>query len=269
MGLRFDHDRVKELRALLSQRSGRAESGRFVVEGPVLCREAVAAGWRCVSQFVPDGGVDMAVAGAGEVFELAPGVFERVASTQHPQPPMAIVEQREVDVATLLGDAGFVVVLDAVSDPGNLGTIVRSAEAAGADLIVLTPGSVDPYNPKVVRASAGALFHVPVVSASIDDVAAAGLSLLGTSSHEHAGRTVVSHSDADLTGRVAIVMGNEAAGLPDDWNDDRGPISTWLTIRHRGRSESLNVAMAATILVFEAARQRPTAPSPTPIDDDR
>ncbi len=146
--------------------------------------------------------------------------------------------------------------LERVTDPGNLGTILRSAEAAGADLVVTTPGSVDPYNPKVVRSSAGAVFHVPVVTATIEEVAAAGLELFGTSSHRHPGRTVTSHTDADLSGRIAIVMGNEAAGLPDDWNDDAGPIRSWVTIPHQGRSESLNVAMATTVLVFEAARQR-------------
>ena len=148
------------------------------------------------------------------------------------------------------------VVLDRVSDPGNLGTILRSAEAAGADLVVLTAGSVDPYNPKVVRASAGALFHVPIMTAQIDDVAAAGIELFGTTSHGFPGRSVRTYTAADLRGRVGIVMGNEAAGLPDEWNDTSGPIRRWVTIPHRGRSESLNVAMATTVLVFEAARQR-------------
>ena len=157
---------------------------------------------------------------------------------------------------TLLPTASFVVVLDRVSDPGNLGTILRSAEAAGADLVVLTPGGVDPFNPKVVRSSAGALFHVPVVTSTIDEVAAAGFELFGTTSHGFPGRTVVSYTDADLSGRIAVVMGNEAAGLPDDWNDTVGPVRSWITIPHSGRSESLNVAMATTVLVFEAARQR-------------
>jgi RNA methyltransferase, TrmH family len=97
---------------------------------------------------------------------------------------------------------------------------------------------------------------VPVLVGEVDDVAAAGLSLFGTTSHDVAGRTVVAYSEADMTGRIAIVMGNEAAGLPDEWSDTVGPVRTWLTIPHRGRSESLNVAMATTVLVFEAARQR-------------
>lgn len=220
----------------------------------MLVAEAVAAGWHVEAQFVPAGS-DAAVDGAGPVFELAAGVLERVASTETPQAPIAVVEMPPPS-GELLASSSFVVVVDRVADPGNLGTILRSAEAAGADAVVLTPGSVDPFNPKVVRASAGALFHVPVVVAEVGDVASAGLRMLGTTSHAAAGRTTVPYTDADLTGRIAIVLGNEAAGLPDDWTDEEGPVRSWLTIPHRGRSESLNVAMAATVLVFEAARQR-------------
>ncbi len=160
------------------------------------------------------------------------------------------------DVAERLQAASFVVALDRISDPGNLGTILRSAEAAGADLVVLTPGGVDPYNSKVVRAAAGALFHVPFVVAELDDVAAAGLRLVGTSSHSADARTVLAPTDINFTGRVAIVMCNEDAGLPEGWDAANGPIREWVTIPHRGRTESLHVAMATTVLAFEAARQR-------------
>lgn len=224
----------------------------------MLVAGAVAAGWTCEAQFVPQGS-DSAIVGAGTVFELAEGVFERVASTETPQPPLAIVAMPDTEggsIDSLLSAASFVVVLDRVSDPGNLGTILRSAEAAGADLVVLTPGSVDPFNPKVVRSSAGALFHVPVVTTTIEEVGSAGIELFGTTSHDFPGRSVTPYTDVDLSGRVGIVMGNEAAGLPDDWNDTVGPVKSWVTIPHRGRSESLNVAMATTVLVFEAARQR-------------
>ena len=254
--LDFKNSRVQQLRRLLGRRSSRYEEGSFVVEGPVLVTEAIRAGWICEAQFVPENS-ETAIEGGGSIFELASGVLERVASTSAPQPPLAIVQMPEVgDVAERLHSASFVVALDRISDPGNLGTILRSAEAAGADLVVLTPGGVDPYNPKVVRAAAGALFHVPFVVAELDDVAAAGLRLVGTSSHSADGRTVLPHTDVDFTGRAAIVMGNEAAGLPDHWDDANGPIREWVTIPHRGRTESLNVAMATTVLAFEAARQR-------------
>lgn len=254
--LDFKNSRVQELRRLLGRRSSRYDDGRFVVEGPVLVAEAVRAGWNVIAQFIPEGS-DAAVDGAGSVHELASGVLERVASTAAPQPPLAIVEMPvAVDIHELLTSSSFVVALDRVSDPGNLGTILRSAEAAGADLVVLTPGGVDPYNSKVVRSSAGALFNVQVVVAELDELRTAGLRLIGSSSHDSDGRTVHPHTEIDLTGRIAIVMGNEAAGLPDEWDDANGPVGEWVTIPHQGRSESLNVAMATTVLVFEAARQR-------------
>jgi TrmH family RNA methyltransferase len=254
-GVEFKNPKVQTLRRLLADRSERHETRQFVIEGPVSTAEAVRAGLRCLTQFAPFAS-DAWIDGAGARVELGAGVLERVGTTARPQAPLTVAEIPRHDAHQLLASASFVVVLDRVSDPGNLGTIVRSAEAAGADLVVVTPGSVDPFNPKVVRSSASAIFHVPVVEASLGDIAAAGLSVVGTSSHTFAGRTVASYTDADLTGRIAIVMGNEAAGLPDEWNDSNGPVHRWVTIPHRGRSESLNVAMATTVLVFEAARQR-------------
>jgi RNA methyltransferase, TrmH family len=213
----------------------------FVVEGAVLIAEAVTAGWVVDAEYVAPGAEPVT---KSSVFELAEGVLERVASTERPQPNLAVV--RMPDHPTALETASFVVVADQLGDPGNLGTILRSAEAAGADVVVLTPGSVDPFNPKVVRASAGALFHVPVMVADLADVRAAGCRLLGTSSH--AGRP---HTEIDWSGRIAVVLGNEAHGLADD-----AAVDEWVRIEHRGRAESLNVAMAATVLLFEAARRR-------------
>ena len=119
----------------------------------------------------------------------------------------------------------FVVVADRLADPGNLGTILRSAEAAGVDAVVLTPGTVDVFNPKVVRASAGALFHVPVVhGVARRRRAPPGLRLVGTSSHRGD-----RHTEADWSGRLAIVAGNEAHGLADD-----APVDEWVRIEHRG-----------------------------------
>ena len=216
----------------------------------MLIAEAVAAGWEIDAEFIAPGGD--AVGGA-PTFELAAGVLERVATTERPQPNIAIVRARPSDRAALGAEGcDLVVVCDRLSDPGNLGTILRSAEAAGVDAVVLTPGSVDPLNPKVVRASAGALFHVPVIEADLRDVRAAGLTLVGTSSHR--GRR---HVEADWTGRVAILLGNEAHGLVDDVDVDR-----WVRIEHQGRAESLNVAMAGTVLTFEAARHRTAGHAP-------
>ena len=213
----------------------------FVVEGPSLVAQAVAAGWEIEAQFVAPGADDVPC--DAPVFELAPNVIERVASTEAPQPVLAIVRQRP---SLLPSPVDFVMVADRLADPGNAGTIIRSAEAAGAQAVVFTAGSVDPYNPKVVRSSAGSLFRIPVLSSSLQAMQAAGLRVLATSSHQGA-----AYTETDLTGPVAVVVGNEAHGVPGD-----APVDGWLTIPHAGPAESLNVAMAATVIAFEVARQR-------------
>lgn len=242
--LTFSNPHVQRLRRLLGRRSARHDEGVFVVEGPNLVAEAASAGWRIVEQFLAPGAPPAAPGTV--VHELGPGVLERVASTEAPQPVLAVVEMRRPELA-VLDAATFLVVADALGDPGNAGTLLRSAEASGADAVVFTPGSVDVYNPKVVRASAGALFHVPVFTdVRLADLRRPGRRLLGTSSHQGS-----AHTRTDLVAPVGIVVGNEARGLSDD-----APVDGWITITQRGRSESLNVAMAATVLCFEVARQR-------------
>jgi RNA methyltransferase, TrmH family len=196
------------------------------------------------AQYVAPGVTPVAGA-AGPVHHLAPGVAERVADTETPTGLFAVIAIPPADPA-VLDRASLVVVADRVSDPGNLGTILRSAEAAGAGAVVVTPGTVDVYNPKVVRASAGALFHVPVVPDTLDSLRRRGLRLIGTSS-----RRGTPHTATNWSGRVAIVAGGEAHGLDDD-----APVDDWVCIEHRGRAESLNVAMAVTVLCFEATRGR-------------
>ncbi|MEY4248034.1 MAG: hypothetical protein RIS69_1581 [Actinomycetota bacterium] len=185
--------------------------------------------------------------------------MEKVATTEAPQPIIAVVARRFA-LLDVLATASFVLVADGVSDPGNLGTMLRSAEASGADALVLTPGSVDPSNPKVVRASAGSIFRLPIVEkATLEDVARAGLIRLGTSSH-----TGREYTSVDCTRRVAVVLGNEAHGMSDSSAVDEWVSiphvgqaeDEWVSIPHVGQAESLNVAMAATVLCFEVARQR-------------
>ncbi len=212
-----------------------------MVEGAGLLAQAVAAGWQVEAQFVAPGADSVRC--DAPLFELAPNVIERVATTEAPQPVIAIVHQRPQE---LPDDATFVMVADRIADPGNAGTIIRSAEAAGAQCVVFTAGSVDPYNPKVVRATAGSLFRVPVVSVELPALRGAGLAVLATSSHHG-----TPYTEAVFTSPVAVVVGNEAHGVAPD-----ADVDGWITIPHQGAAESLNVAMAATVLAFEVARQR-------------
>lgn len=152
-----------------------------------------------------------------------------------------------------LQNATFLVVCVDVRDPGNAGTILRSAEAAGADGLLFCDGSVDVYNPKAVRASAGSLFHVPVAVGGdavevLERIGGWGLARLGT-----AARVGTDYTEADLARPVAVVLGNEANGLPVQV----APLlDETVSIPMQGRSESLNVGMAAAVLCFEVARQR-------------
>ncbi|MBM3800174.1 MAG: RNA methyltransferase [Actinobacteria bacterium] len=242
-GLGLTNQHVQRLRRLIGRRNSRIEENALVIDGPVLVAEAVAAGLDFEAQFLaPDASP---IAGAGTVHRLADGVLDKVADTESPNGIVAIARRRAV-APDALASATFVVVADGVSDPGNLGTILRSAEAAGVHAVVVTAGTVDPTNPKCVRASAGSLFRLPVIE--VESLAALGsdLVLVGTSSH--AGTDMWSF---DFTRPIAIVLGHEAHGMSSD-----APVHEWVSIPHVGRTESLNVAMAATVLCFEVARQR-------------
>ncbi len=172
---------------------------------------------------------------------------------------MAVVEIRALVLSDLPADADLVVVLADVRDPGNAGTILRSALAAGADAAVFGSGSVDPYHPKTVRSGAGALFRLPVVRgmetpAAIEALKALGFSVIGA---DASGDT--SYTEVDMTGRVAIVLGNEAWGLPAE---TAALIDRSVAIPMPGPSESLNVGIAGALLLFEAVRQRGTGNLP-------
>lgn len=194
-----------------------------------------------------------AAAGAGAaVRRLAPGVIERVATTVTPQPVMAVVGATATPLEAVATASLLVVAVD-VQDPGNLGTVVRTAAAAGADAVVCCGGHADLYNPKAVRASAGSIFHIPVVAGGdplqvLDAIGNWGLRRFATApgDGDHYG-------DIDLTGRIAFVVGNEGHGLTDPV---RGGVDGVLTIPMASRAESLNVAVATGVLCFEAARQR-------------
>lgn len=254
--LAFTSEKVRRLRRLLAQPGARRDEGAFVIEGPALLGVALDAGVSVEAVFVAPGRVPAVVtraaAGGSAVYDLAPGVLQRVAATVTPPPVLAVAGAVDVALEELAGATLVVVCVD-IRDPGNLGTVVRSAEAAGAGGIICCDGSVDVYNPKCVRASAGSLFHTRIVARGepvdvLGTLGGWGLRRLGTRADSG-----VAYHGSDLTGPTAVVLGNEAHGLP-------GPVAAeldgWVSIPMVGRAESLNVAMAAAVLCFEAARQR-------------
>ena len=195
---------------------------------------------------------ERAAAAGARVYRLAPGVLERVADTVTPQPVLAVVRTPHFGLE-VLADATFVVVCVAVRDPGNAGTVIRSADAAGADAVVCCGTSVDPFNPKTVRSSAGSILHVPVVvDVDVDDVLGV-LDAHHISTWAALARGGRPYTEVDWRRPSALLLGNEAAGLPAAVAASAGGA---VTIPLAGRAESLNVSMAASVLCFEVLRQR-------------
>jgi TrmH family RNA methyltransferase len=280
-GLSFRNQRVQRLRRLLGRRSARKDEGRFVIEGVNLLEEALATqasteavyvdgGWaqglpRADHQEGPGGHdrlselLDRCAALGVPVFELEPGVLARVAGTVTPQPVIAVVETPVFELSALkVTSPQLVVVCVDVRDPGNAGTVARSAWAAGADAVVCCEGTVDLWAPKAVRSSAGAVFHVPIVAGGpatqvLAEIGEWGLRRLGTVSEGGA-----DYAAEDLRSGVAFVFGNEAAGLPVD--ELRTQLDGLVSIPMAQGAESLNVGMAAAVVCFEVARQRRHGP---------
>ena len=188
--------------------------------------------------------------------ELKEGVLERIGDTVTPQPVLAVASIEHAELDALDRDR-LVLVAVTVRDPGNAGTLLRSAEAAGAAGVVFCGNSVDPRAPKVVRSSGGALFGIPVVE---EDDPVKVLDALGREGRRRLAAVTTGGERlerVDLTGSVAIVLGNEASGLPVD---TASHVDEQVTIPVEPPAESLNVGMAGTVLAFEAARQRRAAP---------
>ncbi|MFN2595313.1 MAG: TrmH family RNA methyltransferase [Actinomycetota bacterium] len=250
----LDNPRVKSARALARARTRHSE-GKFLAEGRRVVMEALSSDAVVDRVFVADDpGLDdvrrAAEARDADVLEVGNAVIGSISQTTTPQGCVAVVQMPPTDVASLPPRVSLGTVLDGVRDPGNAGTVLRSAAGAGCDCVVFTKTSVDVFNPKTVRASAGSVFRTRVVTGiSIGEAAAAlherGSLLVGADA-----RAETSCFDMDLTRDVSFVLGNEAHGLGHD------PLDTYARLPLPGGIESLNVAVAGSLLLFEAVRQR-------------
>ncbi|MEO6713331.1 MAG: RNA methyltransferase [Mycobacteriales bacterium] len=253
------HNRAVASARRLAKRAFRREDRRFLVEGPTGVTEALGEQPGLLELFVtPEAAGRYAAlvttaSGLGTlIHSVTPSVMADLAQTVTPQGIVGVAALRDISLQDLIARRPrLVAVLAAVRDPGNAGTILRTADAAGADAVIFSGASVDPYNPKCVRSSAGSIFHVPfVVEASIEsslsELRSAGMRVLATS-----GAGEVDLYSVELAGPVAWVFGNEAWGLPEELvaladESVRVPI--------HGRAESLNLATAAGVCLYASAQ---------------
>jgi TrmH family RNA methyltransferase len=265
--------RVKELRQALAK-PGQDARGAVGIEGRNLLVEALRAKLAIRTVFVAKGSErqldGLSLPAKTEVVVLPATVLASAQATETPQPIAALVEPPDWSWAHILskhrgatrdgsttenGGTALILVLTGIQDPGNLGTILRSAEAFGASGVVSLPGTVSTWNPKAVRASAGSVFRVPLVAANeticIAQLRGAGVRILATTVRDAQPANL-----ADMTDPVALLIGNEGNGVAEDLI---AKSDAKITIPCPGPVESLNAAMAATVLLYEVARQRAAA----------
>jgi TrmH family RNA methyltransferase len=242
--------RIKELRAALARGS---RTPHVAVEGLHLVQEAVKSSLKLHTVFVRSGNealLGQVAVGDAEVLVVAEEVFSSATTTEHPQGIAALLEAPQFTTQAMFRRNPLVVVAAELQDPGNLGTLVRSAEAFGATGMMVLPGTVSLWNAKAMRASSGSVFRLPAVVLTADEafavLRAQGVRIIAAVARD-------GDSEADLRGPSALLVGNEGAGLPDAWI---AQADARVTIPLPGAVESLNAAIAGSVLLYEAMRQR-------------
>jgi RNA methyltransferase, TrmH family len=248
--------RVKQLRAAF-QGHARLSGGLIAIEGDHLLEEALRSGMVLKTVFVSERReVPRVVPHGVEVLRLTEDVFGSVVETQSPQGVAALLVPPVRVLEDAMGGTGAALILIAagLQDPGNLGTLVRSAEAFGANGVLTTPGTVSAWNQKALRASVGSVFRMPVVAVTaseIEGLKERGVKLVAAVGSDDA--NVVAADEMDFSGACALMIGNEGAGLAAEWLDI---CDVRVTIPCPGAVESLNAAVAGSLLLYEASRQR-------------
>lgn len=240
-------DRVKEL-VRLHKKSDRHEAGLFLAEGPAVVRMALDYSRdRVVEVFALEELVDQYVGFDCPVTVCSPEVIAALSGTQSPQGVIALCRIPEDLVSEIVQSSKTVVVLDNISDPGNLGTIIRTADATGAAGVLLYGNCVDPYNDKVVRSSAGSIFRVPI--ATLDSISDLPPSRNVFTLAAHADLTLPELDGSAVSAPQTWVIGSEAHGISADWNM-RTPAPISVSIPMADGVESLNAAIAASICLY-------------------
>ncbi|MDG1844762.1 MAG: RNA methyltransferase [Acidimicrobiales bacterium] len=254
------NQRVRQLRKLTRKSAYRYETKTFVIEGLSLLKEAISTGHTPIDVFVKtndDSLLDLLeglITESPKVWHLDEDTIRYVTSTKNPQPVLASVPMMDVEFSHLMDSSPeFIVVAAGINDPGNAGTLIRSAAASGADGIVFSEDSVDIFNSKVVRATAGSLFRIPVVrsvamSDFFDSCSSRGISTYGL-----CGQADTQYDLCEYSSPLALLVGNESAGLG---SATREKLDVEVGIPMQAGVESLNAGSALSVVSFEVRRQR-------------
>ena len=245
--------KVKRLAALQQKSAERRREGVFVVEGRRELEHCIEAGYEVESIFVCQDIVPDNLPPAAQTYDVSTRVYERIAYRGSTEGIVAIVYAKRLALNDLkLCDKPFVVVLESVEKPGNLGAVLRSADAAGVDAVIVCDPLTDLYNPNLIRSSIGAIFTVPCVACTSEEcirfLKERGIQILTAQLQDSR-----LYYDVDMRRPTAIVMGTEATGLTQQW---RLAADAHIRIPMLGRLDSLNVSVSAAVLMYEAVRQR-------------
>lgn len=247
--------KIKQLLALQQKSSERRESGIFVVEGKREIMHCLEAGFKVETAFVcPELlGEELPVLGDFTTVQVTKEVYARISYRESTEGIIAEVRSRQLSLEDIPDRKDpLLIVLERVEKPGNLGAVLRSADACGADAVIVCDPLTDIYNPNLIRASIGAVFTVPTVACTSGEAISwlkkKGISILTAQLQDSA-----LYYDTDMTKGTAIVMGTESTGLTETW---RKAADAHIRIPMLGRLDSLNVSVSAAILLFEAVRQR-------------
>ncbi len=255
--------KVMQLQKLM-QKKYRDEEGLFLIEGLRFVEEALQSKADVLEIYLREDTTErypnfaQLIPANMPVYFFTEQLFKKFTETEHPQGIAALIRKQSSNPNEVLaGQNPLVLILDQVQDPGNLGTLIRTADAAGVTGCIIVKGSADLYNPKTLRATMGSVFHVPhIVTDTIEEACSAvkekGIKVVTTDVSAEA----IAYTQADLTGGMALVIGNEARGSSDYAKTAADQL---ITINMPGKAESLNVAMATGIILFEAVRQRELA----------
>ncbi len=254
----IQNPKIQKIRGLITQTKERKRSNQFVIEGVRLCEEAMRANWDfeaiLISENLSDRGQSIfnwANDKKISIEQVPLSLMKKISDTENPQGIIAVINQKK---HTLPESLDFILICDSINDPGNLGTILRTADAARVQAVLLSPNCVDQYSPKVVRAAMGAHFHIPIRQSNWEEINAL------CKNPTHPLKKLITGANAkssfwhvDLTQPIAIIIGSEATGPGSEANQLADEA---IKIPMPGSSESLNAAIATSIILFEVVRQR-------------